>query len=151
MSDNYYPLPAFYFKVEFTGLGSGADTSFQEVNGLKASVQTEEYRELGENGTVYKLPTGLSYTDITLKRGISPSASPLVTWCSSIFDGDFMALIKPMTVNISLMNEEGEAARAWTLANAYPLSWEIGGFDSKKNEVAIETIVLKYDYFSIMV
>lgn len=151
MSDSYYPLPAFYFKVEFSGLGSDSDTSFQDVSGLKANVEVENYTELGENGCVYRLPTGLKYTDVTLKRGIAPSASPLVTWCSKIFDGNFMALIEPKKVDISLMNEEGNKTRSWSLINAYPLSWDIGNFNSQKNEVAIETIVLTYDYFTITV
>lgn len=151
MADSYYPLPAFYFKVEFSGFGTDSDTSFQDVSGLKADVQTESYEELGENGCVYRLPTGLRYSNVTLKRGIASSASPLVTWCSQIFDGNFMSLIEPKKVDISLMNEEGQTTRSWSLINAYPLSWDIGSFSSKKNEVAIETIVLNYDYFTITV
>jgi len=44
------------------------------------------------------------------------------------------------------MNEDKIPIRAWSFANAFPVKWDVESFNSTKNEVAIEKIVLNYTY-----
>lgn len=148
MADDSYPPSAFYFKVVFGKTLGLFDTSFQEVSGIKATIETETYTELGENGSVHHLPKTPSYDNLLLKRGIADAMSPLMIWCSSIFNGDFSSPIKSTDMLIYLMNENKLPIRAWGFVNAYPVSWNIDSFNSTKNEVAIETIELRYSSFT---
>ncbi len=148
MASNDYPPAAFNFKVVFSAGGGMLDTSFQEVSGIKASIETEPYSELGENGYTLQLPKPPTYDPLVLKRGIADMKSPLVKWCSSVFEGNFTKPITPMPVQVHLIGEHQTPIRSWSFSNVYPVSWEVDGFNSTKNEVAIETITLRYDSLS---
>ncbi len=73
-------------------------------------------------------------------------ATMKVIWCRSVLELDFVAPIVAMPIAVYLMNEDKVPIRAWTFANAYPVKWEVENFGSTKNEVAIEKIVLSYNY-----
>ena len=148
MASNNYPPPAFNFKVVFTASGGVVDTSFQEVSGIKASIDTEAYNELGENNHVLQLPKSPTYGPLVLKRGIADLKSPLVKWCQSIFAGNFSKPVTPMPIQVHLIGENMVPVRSWSFSNAFPISWEVDSFNSTKNEVAIETITLRYDSLS---
>jgi phage tail-like protein len=145
MPGNDYPPSAFYFKVVFAATADDFDTSFQDVSGIKATIETETYKELGENGFVYQLPRPPTYPNLVLKRGIASKDSPLVQWCKSVFEGDFSEPISTMGLMVYLMNEQNQARCAWDFTDAFPVSWEVDSFNSTKNEVAIETIELRYN------
>ena len=135
-----YPPSAFHFKVVFSATAGMADTSFQEVSGIGSEIDTEEVVEGGENRYVHRLPKGVKHPKLVLKRGIAKGTSPLVIWCRSVLEADFIAPIVPMPILVFLLDENGAPARAWSFANAYPVNWEVDDFNSTKNEVAIEKI-----------
>lgn len=141
-----YPLPAFYFKVVVAGSPVDSETSFQEVRGIGAELDTEEVVEGGENRFVHRLPKAVKHPQLELKRGITAADSKLADWCRSIFESGWSQPIKPALVTVYLLDENGNPARAWTFADAYPVKWEVDEFKSTKNEVAIESIVLSYTY-----
>lgn len=141
-----YPPSAFYFKVVFGSGSEGVDSSFQDVSGISSEMSTEDVSEGGENRFVHKLPTAIKQGNLELKRGIAPASSPLVSWCQAVMEGDFITAIVPRTISVYLLNENAEPIRGWTFANAFPIKWEVEGFNSTKNEVAIEKIVFSYTY-----
>ncbi len=149
LSDDY-PPSAFYFKVVFAATAGMFDTSFQEVSGIGSEIETESYVEGGENRYVHQLPKSVKHPKLVLKRGIAAMTSPLVIWCRAVFEADFMVPIIPMPMLVYLMNENKIPIRAWTFANAYPVSWEVESFSSTKNEVAIEKLELSYNYSNRM-
>lgn len=140
-----YPPPAFHFKVVFAATAGMFDTSFQEVSGIKATIETETYKELGENGFVYQFPKPPTYPNLVLKRGIASMESPLVLWCRSVFEGELTKPLVTMEMMVYLMNENKIPQRAWGFTDAFPVSWDVGSFNSTKNEVAIETVELRYN------
>ena len=148
MADIDYPSPAFYFKVVFSGNDDKADSSFQDVSGIGAKIETEAYSELGENSFVFQLPKPPTYTNLILKRGITDLNSQLVNWCRSIFEGDLGTPIEPRDMLVNLMNENGEPIRSWAFVNAFPVSWDVENFNSMKNEIAIEKIEFRYSRFN---
>lgn len=151
-SDNYPPV-AFYFKVVFK-VKSGVlddDTSFQDVSGIGYEMGTKEYVEGGENSFVHYLPEQVKTQKLVLKRGIAPRRSQLISWCRAILEGGFARKIVPRQIEVRLMNAEGTPIRGWSFNNAYPVKWSVDNFNSTKNEVAIETIELRYSEFSRVV
>ena len=141
-----YPPSAFYFKVVIGTTASDTDSSFQDVSGISTEMSTEDVTEGGENRFVHKLPTTIKQSNLELKRGIAPASSPLVSWCQEVLEGDFITAIVPKLISVYLLNENAEPIRGWTFANAFPIKWEVEGFNSTKNEVAVEKIVLSYTY-----
>jgi len=140
-----YPLPAFYFKVVFAATLGLSDTSFQEVSGISSELETEPVIE-GGNQYVRQLPKSVKHTNLVLKRGIADMTSPLVIWCSTVIESDFMLPIVPTLITVYLMDESQLPVRGWTFSDAYPVKWNVDSFNSTKNEVAIETIELSYLY-----
>jgi phage tail-like protein len=140
MADEW-PLPAFYFSVV---IGNNQDDSaFQEISGLEAQIDTEDYQE-GGNNLIYHLPKAIKHSNLLLKRGIADSSSALVKWCQDILEAQLAKAIEPKTVSVRLLDEKGSPCRVWVLYNAYPVKWRVEGFNSTKNDVAIEEIELCY-------
>lgn len=144
---NDYPPPAFHFKVTFALSGGKVDCSFQDVSGITATRETEEVMQGGENSNTIVLPRKITYSNLVLKRGIAPLDSPLSTWCGKIFDNYFAEAIQPCDLWVHLMDGDLTPVRSWSFVRAYPVKWSVDAFNSTKNEVAIETIELKYRYF----
>lgn len=142
-SDGYQPS-AFYFKVVFSSTLGQTDTSFKEVSGISKEIITEDIVEGGENAFVHKLPKAVKHPRLVMKRGIAKINSPLVLWCKSILDGELNLPIVTMPLMIYLMDEHKLPIRAWMFTNVFPVKWEVDGFESMKNEVAIETIEFEY-------
>ena len=142
---NLYPPSAFHFKVNFSG-ARDEDTSFQEVSGIGSEIDFQETVEGGENRFVHRLPKGVKHPLLSLKRGIAGVNSPLVEWCIAVLEGDFLKPIETQQVKVYLLDETQSPLRGWSFANAYPVKWEIDSLNSTKNEVAIETIDLSYNY-----
>lgn len=137
---------AFQFKVGLGGSPAGIDSSFQEVTGLEQTMEVEDVREGGENRFVHKLPKGVNHKNLTLKRGIAPMSSPLVIWCKATLESGLAIPVVPSLVTVSLLDESSLPLRVWMIGNAYPVRWEAEGFNSTRNEVALETIELAYQY-----
>jgi phage tail-like protein len=146
--EGLYPPSAFYFKVVFGESESDVDSSFQDVSGISSEINTEPAVEGGENRFVHNLPTTVKHGNLELKRGIAPLSSPLVTWCKQVMEKDFMEPIVPQLVRVYLMGAEDKPIRGWSFSNAFPVKWETESFNSTKNEVAIEKIVLSYTWSS---
>ena len=78
------PARNFNFLVELDGI---TRASFIECSGLDATTEVIETREGGENTTVSKIPGKTTYSDITLKWGITDS-DELWLWRQQIIDGN---------------------------------------------------------------
>ena len=141
-----YPPSVFHFKVSFGPQCGDLDTSFKEVSGLETTMSTEPYTEGGENRFVYELPTSIKHGNLVLKRGIGKNNSKLVKWCKTVLEQGVSEKIEVKSVYVFLLNGHRIPIRAWSFKNAYPVKWQVDAFDSMKNEVAIETIELSYNY-----
>lgn len=137
---------AYSFRVVFGEKGLSADTSFQEVSGIGATMETENVQEGGENRYVLQLPKGVTHGPLVLKRGVGAANSALVRWCRATLEGGLGLQVMTAPLTVYLLDPELEPLRAWLFANAYPTKWEAGAFDANKNEVAIETVTLSYTF-----
>jgi phage tail-like protein len=128
---------AFRFQVEIKGI---VEAGFNEVSGLQAETELEEYNEGGINEYTHRFPKKIKYPPLVLKRGILRS-NELWDW----YQGFMMKKIKRMDVTIKLTDENGEAIMNWTLKEAYPIKWVGPTFSASKSEVAIETLEIVHN------
>jgi phage tail-like protein len=145
--DLFYPPVGFHFSVVFElAIQTPQDFRFQEVQGLSVTVETEEYKEGGENRFTHKLPKRTKYNEITLKRGMF-IGSGIVLWCRNAIENfDF----QPTNVIITLLNEMHLPVAGWYVVNAYPTQWSVSDFNAEENKLVIESLKLNYNYFKVI-
>lgn len=142
-----YPPVSFHFKVEFTGISSQeSDIQFQSVAGLSVDIETEEFAEGGENRFKHKFPVRTKFPNLVLKRGMVTD-SKLIDWCRDAIEG---FLFQPIDLTVKLLNEEHEPLVTWNVVNAYPVKWNVSDLNAEENKIAIETIELAYNYFTLV-
>lgn len=140
------PQPSFYFRVKFPDDQNISEMSFQEVSGIATEFNTETIEEGGENRFTYVVPKGIKHGNLVLKRGIADTSSELAQWCKTTLEGDLGTLISPKSVQVELLNAQGDTAMMWRFNNAYPVKWSIDGFNATKNDIVIETLEFSYTY-----
>lgn len=136
------PPTAFYFAIKFVDFPE-MDSSFQEVSGLKIIRETVEKKDSGENNFVHHLPTVPNYENLVLKRCLWEN-SMLTNWCKNAIE-DFKFV--PRDIKLQLLGADGISLASWNIIQAYPISWELSTLNSTNNDLAIETLTLKYRYF----
>ncbi len=143
-----YPPVGFYFKIQIDKMPD-SDSDFQEVSGLSMSLELQAVKEGGENRFTHQLPLPAKAEPLVLKRALKVS-SPLMDWCRKAIE-EFS--FKPCNLHVFLLDTETGGAEpkplvAWHIVHAYPVKWEISGFNAMNNDLAIETIQLNYNYFT---
>lgn len=128
----------FNFLIEIDGI---AQASFIECSGLGSSTEVVETREGGDNTTVRKLPGKTTYSDITLKWGLSNSRE-LWQWREQVIQGALQR--KNGSVVVFDLANRTEVAR-WNFVSAWPSKWEGPAFNAKGNDIAVDTLVLSHE------
>lgn len=134
------------------------DASFQEATGISLSLETETIKEGGQNRFTHQVPGRTNYDNLVLKRGLMVHSSELSDWCTKTLTGNLTERIEPRTIMVSLLNaqtkkEKGkpppkvEALMTWKFVNAYPVKWEVAGFDATKSDIMVESLTFAYSYF----
>lgn len=132
------PFRNFNFLVELDGI---AQASFTECSGLSTTTEVIENREGGDNVTVRKLPGKTSYSDISLKWGLTDSTE-LWDWRQQIVDGNVVR--KNGSIVVFDLANSTEVAR-WNFVRAWPTKWEGPNLSAKGNDIAIDTLVLAHE------
>lgn len=143
-----YPLTGFHFIVAFELFPQlPHDFRFQEVSGLSVDVEMETFTEGGQNRFQHQLPVRTNYTDITLKRGMFVLPSGIMAWCiNAVQNFEF----QPSNLLISMLNDAHIPVQSYYVVNAIPKRVEFTSLNAEQSQVAIETLVLSYDYFNIL-
>ncbi len=143
-----YPLTGYHFIVAFELFPQlPNDFSFREVSGLTVNVEMEPFKEGGQNRFEHQLPVRTNYTDITLKRGAFEVPSGLMAWCiNAVQNFEF----QPSNLLISMLNDSHVPVQSWYVVNAIPKKVEFSDLNAEQSQVAIETMVLSYNYFNIL-
>lgn len=142
-----YPPVSFHFKVEFNGISSQeSDIQFQSVAGLSVDIETEEFAEGGENRFKHKFPVRTKFPNLVLKRGLVTD-SKLIDWCRDAIES---FQFQPIDLTVKLLNEEHEPLVTWNVVHAYPVKWNVSDLNAEENKIAIETIELAYNYFTLV-
>jgi phage tail-like protein len=131
------PYKNFRFLVEIDGI---VQAGFAECSGFGSNVEVIEYREGGDAATVHKLTGKTSYSDITLKWGVTDSRE-LYDWHLAAVNGQ----VQRKHGSIIVLNDAGQPQIRWNFFNAWPSKWDGPDFNAKGNDVAIDTLTVCCD------
>jgi phage tail-like protein len=132
------PYLSFNFLVELDGI---VQASFRECSGLEATTEVIDFRQGGDNTTVYKLPGKTSFGDITLKWGLTDSTE-LWQWRRLVIEGQVQR--KHGSIVVYDLANRMEVVR-WNFVNAWPTKWDGPTFNAQGNDVAVESLVLAHE------
>lgn len=149
----YYPPPAFAFSVGIASSASPAlpgttDARFQEISGIDSKVDIEDVIEGGLNAYVHRLPGVTKHSNLVLKRGYVAQKSALADWAEQCIGSSLGTAIATKTIIVVLLGPDDKALVSWTFLNAWPVKWEVGPFDSERQQVLTETLELAYTDFT---
>ena len=134
------------FTGKFTvAVGGEKIGSFTDVSGLSVTIDVEEVVEGGENSYVHKLPRGMRWPNVTLRRGITEN-QVLLPWLARC-SGDQLTGQGPVErpdVTITLLSAAGEPVRSWTLARALPVKWNGPKLTVTSRELAVEELEIAH-------
>lgn len=143
------PMLGYRFIVVFYPGGeliNPIDIRFQKVGGLSATVQTKDFPEGGQNLYTQKFPTGVSYDNLVLERGMVVGSLLASEFETTMSQFEF----SPSNVLVTLMNELAIPMAAWLFLKAYPVKWATADLDATQKNVAIETMELTFSQMQIM-
>ncbi len=129
------PYSGYNFVVEIEGILAAG---FTEVSGLSMQTEVDTIKEGGVNNYEHKLPRGIKYSDITLKRGLMDRE--LWAWYRRTVHGN----IERKSGTISLRDHSGKTVLSWFFFDAFPIKWEGPALNAASNTVASETLVLAH-------
>ena len=135
-----YPVLAYHFSVSILGMN---DTiAFSDVSGLELGYETITYKD----GMGVKYMPGMPEpVKLTLKRGLVKGNSMLYNWINSVR----LNRVEKRNIIINLLDENANPLITWTIKNTFPTKLTAPTFDGKSNEVAIESLELMADSFTM--
>lgn len=126
------PYLGYNFFVEWDGI---IYAGFQECSGLDTTQDAKEYREGTDPPTVRKIPGLISYSNISLKRGITNN-DELWRWRKKIMDG----IVERRNVSIVLLDQQGSEKIRWNLTHCWPTTWSAPDMNATSDDIAIESL-----------
>jgi phage tail-like protein len=113
---------------------------FSECAGLEMSLQVEDYKEGGNNGQLLKFPTRVTWSNITLKRGIGVNTA-LWDWHYGFVQGQG----RRRDGTIILLNDLGLPTHIWCFRRGLPVKYTGPSLNATQNNVAIEAIEIAHE------
>ena len=122
------------------GILDTAAAGFSECTGLDLTIQPEEFKEGGHNGAVLKFPSRATWSNVTLKRGITDSTE-LWDWHYSFVEGRG----KRRDGVIVLLDAARAPRQAWFFRRGLPVKYSGPSLNATQNSVAIEAIEIAHE------
>jgi phage tail-like protein len=113
---------------------------FSECSGLEMSMQPEEYKEGGGNGCTLKFPSRVTWSNITLKRGVGAWPT-LWDWHFGFTKGEG----KRRDGVITLFNDLHLPTNVWYFQRGLPVRYVGPTLNASQNNVAIESIEIAHE------
>lgn len=121
-------------------IGVEPQAGFSECSGLEMAMQAEEYRQGGENQTVRKFPSRITYPNIKLKRGVAYS-NDLWEWIFAFVEGRG----KRRDGIITLRDDTQTAVRVWKFTRGLPVKWSGPTLNAMQSQLAFEEIEIAHE------
>ena len=132
------PLPSFCFRVKIGG--SGGESFFKSVSGMKIEHEVVPVREGGANDTTFQLPGAAKLSPIVLKQGFTKGSS-LLRWRQDWLRG----IMTRQGGTIYQLDTALKVVGQWEFVRGWPSKWEVGEYDAQKSELAIETLEITHE------
>lgn len=141
------PLLSFSFFVEIDNV---IEAGFISCTGLSAKRETMSVQEGGVNDLVYTLPGRISYGNITLKHGIALSEK-LWKWFEKGYAYGLVDYRNDVAIiqTIPFRPHGSHWVRRYHLQGAFPIAWTGPELNTSSTEVAVETLELSIQKFSV--
>jgi phage tail-like protein len=146
------PFTAFNFRVQLTvpGLPNPVcDSAFAECDGLEMTMEPKTVREGGNNTHQIHLVGRVTYSNLTLKRGMTSSLD-LWRWFSGA--SNRTGLDTPVT-GVVLMGDSqpgGDKAKVrFKLYDCLPIKIKAPALNAKEGLLAIEEMQIAYGWFEV--
>ncbi len=131
------PFRAYNFLVEIDGIARAA---FRECAGLDSSQSAIDYREGGEPLRLRKLPGMNTFSNITLKWGITTDPE-FWEWRKKAAEGR----VERKNGSIVLLDDTGAEQLRWNFVDGWPIKWTGPTLNATGSEVAVETVEIVHE------
>jgi phage tail-like protein len=141
------PRPTNHFKLEIGG--KQAAGQFRECSGLDSEQEIVEEKETDQNGNplIVKVPGGLKWSNIELKRGVDVAAD-LWEWRYKVeTEGPDASRTDCV---LTLCDYDGSAIAAYSITQAWPSKYTGAAMNAGANEIAVESLTLCHEGFKRM-
>ena len=138
------PSAGYRFAVEISGI---QEALFTECSGFETKIDTEEYKEGGVNDYVHKLPGRQSFSNVTLKRGMTSSIE-LWDWLNRLSTKTAKSDEKK-DISVVLYDGKGSERFRWNLTKAYPVKWSSPTMQTDQSSTLVESLELTYQEFTL--
>jgi phage tail-like protein len=142
MANNNYPLPKFYFSVQW----GGTNIAFTEVSGLNKEMDVIEYR--GSSSPEFfkrKMPGLQKLGNITLKRGVFNGDNEFYAWYNTVA----LNTVERRDLVISLLDESHNPVVVWKVKECFIVGLKCTDLKSDENAAAIDTVEIANHGFTI--
>jgi phage tail-like protein len=116
---------------------------FSECSGLEMALQVEEFREGGNNGRPLKFPTRVTWSNITLKKGVG-AGTALWDWHYGFTEGKG----KRRDGVIVLLTDVHVANNIWYFRRGLPVKYTGPSLNAIQSTVAVESIEIAHEGIS---
>jgi phage tail-like protein len=137
--DTSSPLAAFGSVVVSAVLDVAAG-GFTECSGLEMAMAPEEYKEGGRNGAVLKFPNRVTWTNLSLKKGVG-IGTDLWDWQYGFVTGQG----KRRDGMIVLLDAQHRPSAMWYFRRGLPIKYTGPALNATQNNVAIEAIEIAHE------
>jgi phage tail-like protein len=125
-----------------------------KMSAIKRSTETIEWREAGGPSVVRKLPGRTKFEPVTLESGLSHDTQ-LIAWADEVNSprGDAAMSLKNYRkdVTVEVHNLQATKVLGFTLHRAWVAEFQaLPEMDANANAVAIQTLKLEYEGFSVV-
>lgn len=139
-----YPLPRYHYEVDW----GGKKMAFTEVTGMDQQVEVIEYRHSNSvDFSKIKMPGMRKFSNITMKRGKFEGDFDFNDWIDEISNE---RAENRRNIVIRLLNEKHVTVATWTAIRCFPVKVTATDLKSDANEIAIESIEIAHEGFSLV-
>jgi phage tail-like protein len=143
-----YPFIAFNFAVEINVPGVSpkiCSAAFSDCDGLEMTMEVKTIREGGNNGKQIRLSGPISYSALTLKRGMTANFDLWDWFNRTAADPSLRA-----DAEVALLAADGRTERArFILSRCVPVKLKAPALNARDGMVAIEEMQLAYESLTL--
>jgi phage tail-like protein len=143
-----YPFTNFNFSVEINRGDDAkplANAAFAECDGLEMNMEVKTIREGGGNDRQIRLNGGVTYGNLTLKRGMTEGFDLWKWFRDSVADPRLRA-----NAEVVLLAADGATVRArFQLSRCVPVKLKAPAMNARDGQIAIEELQMAYETLSL--
>src|SRR3954451_20556489 len=127
------PYVNLFFRVEISGIAVAA---FQQATLPASTIGTVTYREGTDPGYLRQISGLTSYPSLTLAKGLT-DGTDLYDWFQLVSQQGSGAAGAKKNLSLIQLDARGADKCRWNIINAWPVTYEMNGFDATSEAVVV--------------